>query len=203
MNSLPQNQGTDIPARRELSSNSSLPTIMLRHFALSMGLLLGATLLSGCSYDRSFMQMDSNSGLPFFGFQWAVDSGSRPSKSASAHDDHETAPSLIDLRAPSKLDQPGRDRLDLDSERDDIRTVSIRPRPPATFIRSSHESTLAPAERVSALARDAGSNRVQFDKTASGEQLSGERNVTPIQALMPKSRSSSAAQQFQNRRAAF
>lgn len=35
--------------------------------------------LSGCAYDRSFMQMDSNSGVPFFGLQWAVDSGSRPS----------------------------------------------------------------------------------------------------------------------------
>lgn len=35
--------------------------------------------LTGCSYDRAFMNMDSNSGSPFFGFQWAVDSGSRPS----------------------------------------------------------------------------------------------------------------------------
>ena len=26
------------------------------------------------------MQMDSNSGVPFFGLQWAVDSGSRPSE---------------------------------------------------------------------------------------------------------------------------
>jgi len=36
--------------------------------------------LPGCAYDRSFMQMDSNSGVPFFGLQWAVDSGSRPSE---------------------------------------------------------------------------------------------------------------------------
>ncbi|MFO1003212.1 MAG: hypothetical protein U0936_23000 [Planctomycetaceae bacterium] len=35
--------------------------------------------LAGCAYDQSFMQMDSNSGVPFFGMQWAVDSGSRPS----------------------------------------------------------------------------------------------------------------------------
>jgi len=34
--------------------------------------------LSGCKYDRSFMNMDSNSGAPFFGLQLAVDSGSRP-----------------------------------------------------------------------------------------------------------------------------
>lgn len=34
--------------------------------------------LSGCKYDRSFMNMDSNSGSPFFGLQLAVDSGSRP-----------------------------------------------------------------------------------------------------------------------------
>ncbi len=33
--------------------------------------------LSGCKYDRSFMNMDSNSGSPFFGLQLAVDSGSR------------------------------------------------------------------------------------------------------------------------------
>lgn len=202
-NLQPPNHGTDVLARRELSFNSSLPTIMLRHIALSMGLLLCATLLSGCSYDRSFMQMDSNSGLPFFGFQWAVDSGSRPSKSSSAHDDQKTAPSLIDLRAPSKLDQPGRDRLHLETERGDIQTVSIRPQPQATFVRFSRESTLATAEPVSALAQDAGSNRVQFDKTASAAQLSGERSPAPIQVLFPKSRSSSAAQQFQNRRAAF
>jgi len=34
--------------------------------------------LNGCKYDRSFMNMDSNSGSPFFGLQLAVDSGSRP-----------------------------------------------------------------------------------------------------------------------------
>lgn len=34
--------------------------------------------LAGCKYDRSFMNMDSNSGSPFFGLQWAVDTGSRP-----------------------------------------------------------------------------------------------------------------------------
>ena len=34
--------------------------------------------LSGCKYERSFMNMDSNSGSPFFGLQLAVDSGSRP-----------------------------------------------------------------------------------------------------------------------------
>ncbi len=100
---------------------------MNRHPVPAIGFLL-ATVISGCSYDRSFMQLDSNSGVPFFGFQWAVDSGSRPSKSASRNGDHETAPSLIDLRAPSKLDQPGRDRLDLESERDDIQTVSINRR---------------------------------------------------------------------------
>lgn len=36
--------------------------------------------LAGCAYDRSFMQMDSNSGAPFFGLQWSVDSGSRPGR---------------------------------------------------------------------------------------------------------------------------
>ena len=42
--------------------------------------IVGLTLLSltGCKYDRSFMNLDSNSGSPFFGLQLAVDSGSRP-----------------------------------------------------------------------------------------------------------------------------
>lgn len=43
--------------------------------------VFGLTVLlttAGCKYDRSFMQMDSNSGSPFLGLQWAVDSGSRP-----------------------------------------------------------------------------------------------------------------------------
>ncbi|MBC7968450.1 MAG: hypothetical protein H7Z17_21300 [Fuerstia sp.] len=42
--------------------------------------IVGLVLLSlcGCKYDGSFMNMDSNSGSPFFGLQLAVDSGSRP-----------------------------------------------------------------------------------------------------------------------------
>ena len=40
-----------------------------------VGLLLLS--LTGCKYDRSFLNMDSNSSSPFFGLQWAVDSGSR------------------------------------------------------------------------------------------------------------------------------
>ena len=42
----------------------------------TVGLILLS--LTGCKYDRSFMNMDSNSGSPFFGLQLAVDSGSRP-----------------------------------------------------------------------------------------------------------------------------
>ena len=151
---------------------------MLRHFALSMGLLLSSMLLSGCSYDRSFMQMDSNSGVPFFGLQWADDSGSRPSK--SDHSENETAPSLIDLRAPSKLDQPGRDHLDHNAERDDIQTVSISRRSLAPVYRGSWTSDTRTDAAQSA---------------ASGD--------IPIHALMPSRRSSSAAMMFQNRRAAF
>ncbi len=50
--------------------------------------------LTGCKYDRSFMNMDSNSGSPFFGLQLAVDSGSRaPMNSRSAADvDRPTSP---------------------------------------------------------------------------------------------------------------
>ncbi|MEJ7592394.1 MAG: hypothetical protein WKF77_12655 [Planctomycetaceae bacterium] len=42
--------------------------------------ILGLIFLSlpGCKYDRSFMNMDSNSGSPFFGLQLAVDTGTRP-----------------------------------------------------------------------------------------------------------------------------
>ena len=55
--------------------------------------------LCGCAYDRSFMQMDSNSGVPFFGLQWAVDSGSRPSSQNDS--------SVLKLTAPeSRLSIP-------------------------------------------------------------------------------------------------
>lgn len=49
--------------------------------SIRIAAILGLILLSltGCRYDRSFMNMDSNSGSPFFGLQLAVDSGSRPS----------------------------------------------------------------------------------------------------------------------------
>jgi hypothetical protein len=42
---------------------------------ISISLLI----LPGCAYDRTFMQMDSNSPSPFFGLQWSVDSGTRGS----------------------------------------------------------------------------------------------------------------------------
>jgi len=47
--------------------------------AFAACLLLSVT---GCKYDRSFFDMSSNSGLPFFGLQFAVDSGSRPPRSS-------------------------------------------------------------------------------------------------------------------------
>lgn len=150
---------------------------MNRHPAPAIGLLF-ATVLSGCSYDRSFMQLDSNSGVPFFGFQWAVDSGSRPSKSASGNGDHETSPSLIDLRAPSKLDQPGHDRLEFESERSDLQTVSI-----------------------SRIARTPVYRR---SKTSDTQILSTEAAVNDeIHAITPDPHSSRAATMFEYRRAAF
>lgn len=59
---------------------------------LSISLLI----LPGCAYDRTFMQMDSNSPSPFFGFQWSVDSGTRrsgaPPKSSESLKWHEALP---------------------------------------------------------------------------------------------------------------
>ncbi|MCA9066520.1 MAG: hypothetical protein KDA96_25810 [Planctomycetaceae bacterium] len=31
--------------------------------------------IAGCSYDRTFMQLNSDNRVPFFGFQWSVDAG--------------------------------------------------------------------------------------------------------------------------------
>ncbi len=42
--------------------------------------------VTGCKYDRSFFDMSSNSGSPFFGLQFAVDSGSRPPRSGDESD---------------------------------------------------------------------------------------------------------------------
>lgn len=42
--------------------------------------------VTGCKYDRSFFDMSSNSGSPFFGLQFAVDSGSRPPRSSNDSD---------------------------------------------------------------------------------------------------------------------
>ncbi|MDA1230984.1 MAG: hypothetical protein O2856_09435 [Planctomycetota bacterium] len=50
-------------------------------FAIAGLMLLSQT---GCKYNGSFMNMDSNSGSPFFGLQLAVDSGSRPPKPGDA-----------------------------------------------------------------------------------------------------------------------
>jgi hypothetical protein len=51
-------------------------------------LSISLVIVPGCAYDRTFMQMDSNSPSPFFGLQWSVDSGTpgpaaRPKSSES------------------------------------------------------------------------------------------------------------------------
>jgi hypothetical protein len=58
------------------------------HIVLPLGLL---SILAGCKYDGSFMQMDSNSGVPFFGLQLAVDSGSRPPEPGQAIESDENS----------------------------------------------------------------------------------------------------------------
>ena len=57
---------------------------MSRNFLRNFLSLAVISLIVGCKYDGSFMQLDSNSGVPFFGLQLAVDSGSRPPRSADA-----------------------------------------------------------------------------------------------------------------------
>jgi hypothetical protein len=80
--------------------------------------------LSGCAYDRSFMQMDSNSGVPFFGLQWAVDSGSRPSLQNDT--------SVLKLTAPESalsVPDPRADRHQLDQGNPSPTLVSVSRRP--------------------------------------------------------------------------
>ncbi|MFN9719306.1 MAG: hypothetical protein ACK58L_11455 [Planctomycetota bacterium] len=163
------------------SVNSSYsPINMFRYPASAIALLFSTTVFCGCSYDRSFMQMDSNSGVPFFGFQWAVDSGSRPPESGSDDDEvNEMRPSLIDLRAPSKLHQPGRDHRALEAGRYDVQTVSI-----------SHTS-LVPVRMTGGF--EARADVIEPD----------DSDDIPVRAIMPKSHSFSAAKLFQDRRAAF
>jgi hypothetical protein len=59
------------------------------------------SLLSGCKYDGSFMHLDSNSGVPFFGLQLAVDSGSRPPKSAETNETDENSSYNLKLQNPA------------------------------------------------------------------------------------------------------
>ena len=56
------------------------PKIKPAIVAVAACMLLGTT---GCKYDRSFFDMSSNSGSPFFGLQFAVDSGSRPPRTGN------------------------------------------------------------------------------------------------------------------------
>lgn len=76
--------------------------------------------LAGCAYDHSFMQMDSNSGVPFFGMQWAVDSGSRPSE--------HTDGSRLKLGAPESelnIPNPRIDRRKTDQSDTSSQIVSV------------------------------------------------------------------------------
>ncbi len=95
--------------------------------------------LTGCKYDRSFMNMDSNSGIPFFGLQLAVDSGSRPpSPSEESKNSHRSvSPSdrpvaILGRRNSGSKSQPpmlftraaatGRNALERTSELRDLNT---------------------------------------------------------------------------------
>lgn len=61
---------------------------------------------SGCQYDRSFMQLDSNSGAPFFGLQWSVDArDTQRADRASAV----TTPSVAATATPSDAARPNSD----------------------------------------------------------------------------------------------
>lgn len=101
---------------------------------ISASLLFAATVLLtsvGCKYDGSFMQMDSNSGSPFFGLQWAVDSGSRPAMPKSISEPHDSIgnrDSLVPLRTDRlKLQTPperSQNPLQADAS---LVTVSCRP----------------------------------------------------------------------------
>jgi hypothetical protein len=64
-------------------SMNTLRKINPAKVAVAACLLLSVT---GCKYDRSFFDMSSNSGSPFFGLQFAVDSGSRPPRSSNGSD---------------------------------------------------------------------------------------------------------------------
>lgn len=59
---------------------------------------------AGCQYDGSFMQMDSNSGIPFLGLQLAVDSGMRPPSQDKQTRMKES--SLIDLQVRPESQMP-------------------------------------------------------------------------------------------------
>ena len=95
--------GDGTPTGRSGTSYSADCTMHHRHpnlprIAAFLGLILLS--LSGCRYDGSFMNMDSNSGSPFFGLQLAVDSGTRPPvKNQPARDDHR--PTSSPRRYPS------------------------------------------------------------------------------------------------------
>jgi hypothetical protein len=86
---------------------------------------LACLTLTGCAYDRSFMQMDSNSGVPFFGLQWAVDSGIRP----SSHDETSRL-SIEGPDAPLAVPNPRVDRKKADRRNPspEIISVSLRDR---------------------------------------------------------------------------
>lgn len=81
------------------------------------------SLIVGCKYDGSFLQMDSNSGVPFFGLQLAVDSGSRPPKSASAEKADDKSTYRLKMQDPEH--SPRKSRLGEDpwQSRPELRNV--------------------------------------------------------------------------------
>ncbi len=81
--------------------------------------------LAGCKYDRSFMNMDSNSGSPFFGLQLAVDTGSRPPGPDQRKD--QAAPSATSRHQTGETPDHTGTQLDPQSPVLLTRTTSNRP----------------------------------------------------------------------------
>lgn len=88
--------------------------------------LLILTAVSGCQYERSFLNMDSNSGVPFLGLQMSVDASD-----AQQQQDPEKAIQLVSNLADEPVVTNKAETTRAQSP--DWAFLSASPKPPAEF----------------------------------------------------------------------
>ena len=168
----------------ETTEGSAARSGRCRTSGMGRSLLFSASflvLLSGCKYDGSFMQMNSDSGSPFFGLQLAVKQNAHDVPVFAAHQgDSENRPSLL---------QRSRGQFDVVQLTPDPSSVTL---PRKTTRRESPRDVTLASHPVSEMRVNDSERLTSLD--VSGAQSAGEITDLKSGGPLPERRPVTAAE---------